>query len=72
MVDSNGRWQHPKQSSNDDDPDKDFPIRQAFADCSGQTRYFVITYFPLQLDLACTLRKKGKMGKDTSSESSMR
>lgn len=62
MVDSNGRWQPPNESSNDDDPDKDFPIRQAFTDCSGQTRHFVITYYPLRLGFGVHAEEEGKDG----------
>jgi len=62
MVDSNGRWQPPNESSNDDDPDKDFPIRQAFTDCSGQTRHFVITYYPLKLGFGVHAEEEGKDG----------
>jgi hypothetical protein len=62
MVDSNGRWQLPHESSNDDDPDKDFPIRQAFTDCSGQTRNFVITYYPLRLGFGVHAEEEGNDG----------
>lgn len=62
MVDSNGRWRLPNESSNDDDPDKDFPIRQAFTDCSGQTRQFVITYIPLELGFGVHAEEEGKDG----------
>lgn len=66
MVESNGRWQHPNESSNDDDPEKDFPIRQAFTDCSGQTRYFVITYFPARLGFGVHAEEEGKDGQGYS------
>ena len=62
MVDSNGRWQPPNESSNDDDPDKDFPIRQAFSDCSGQSRHFVITHYPLKLEFGVHAEEEGKDG----------
>jgi len=62
MVGSNGRWQHPDDSSSDDDPDKDFPIRQAFTDCSGQARHFVITYIPLRLGFGVHAEEEGKDG----------
>ena len=62
MVNSNGRWQPPNESSNDDDPDRDVPIRQAFTDCSGQTRHFVITYYPLRLGFGVHAEEEGKDG----------
>ena len=62
MIDFNGRWQPPNESSNDDDPDKDFPIRQAFTDCSGHTRHFVITYYPLRLGFGVHAEEEGKDG----------
>jgi len=62
MVDSNGRWQHPGESDQADDPDKDFPIRQAFTDCSGQTRHFVITYSRLRLGFGVHAEEEGKDG----------
>ena len=62
MVESNGRWQHLGESSQDDDPDKDFPIRQAFTDCAGQTRHFVITYFPVRLGFGVQAEEEGKDG----------
>ena len=62
MVDSNGRWQLPHESSNDDDPDKDFPIRQAFTDCSGRTRHFVIKYFRASLGFGVQAEEEGKDG----------
>lgn len=63
MVGSNGRWQRPENSGNDDDdPNKDFPIRQAFTDCSGQTRHFVISYFPLKLGCGVHAEEEGRDG----------
>jgi hypothetical protein len=62
MIDSTGRGQPPHDSGNDDDPDKDFPIRQAFTDCSGQTRDFVITYHPLRLGFGVHAEEEGKDG----------
>lgn len=62
MVDTNGRWQPPHERSNDEDPDKDFPIRQAFTDCSGQARHFLITYFPLQHGFGVHAEEEGKDG----------
>jgi hypothetical protein len=62
MVDSNGRWQLPDESDKDDNPDKDFPIRQAFTDCSGRTRHFVITYFRLRLGFGVHAEEEGKDG----------
>jgi hypothetical protein len=62
MVDSNGRWLPPNEPSNDDDPDKDFPMRQAFTDCSGQTRHFVITYYPVRLGFGVHAEEEGKDG----------
>ena len=62
MANSNGRWQPPNESNNDDDPDRDFPIRQAFTDCSGQTRHFLITYYPLRLGFGVHAEEEGKDG----------
>lgn len=60
MAGSNGRWQPPKESSHHDNPEKDFPIRQAFTDCSGQTRHFVITYYPLRLGFGVHAEEEAK------------
>ena len=60
MVHSNGRWRLPDESGKRDDPDKDFPIRQAFTDCSGQARNFVITYFRLNLGFGVQAEEEGK------------
>ena len=62
MVGSNGRWQLPDESGKRDDPDKDFPIRQAFTDCSGQDRYFVISYFRPTLGFGVQAEEEGKNG----------
>jgi hypothetical protein len=62
MVGSNGRWQLPDESGKRDDPDKDFPIRQAFTDCSGQPRHFVISYFPANLGFGVQAEEEGKGG----------
>ena len=62
MVHSNGRWQVPDESGKRDDPDKDFPIRQAFTDCAGQTRHFVISYFPASLGFGVQAEEEGKEG----------
>ncbi len=63
MVGSNGRWQHSNESRDDDDPDKDFPVRQAFTDCSGQSRHFVIEYYPLRLGFGVQAEEEGKDGR---------
>ena len=62
MVGSNGRWQLPDESGKRDDPDKDFPIRQAFTDCSGQDRYFGISYFRASLGFGVQAEEEGKDG----------
>jgi len=62
MVSSNGRWRLPDESDERDDPDKDFPIRQAFTDCSGQTRHFVISYFHASLGFGVQAAEEGKDG----------
>jgi hypothetical protein len=62
MVHSNGRWQLPDDSEKRDDPDKDFPIRQAFSDCSGRTRHFVIKYFRASLGFGVQAEEEGKDG----------
>ncbi len=62
MVHSNGRWRLPDDSDKRDDPDKDFPIRQAFTDCSGQTRHFVIKYFRASLGFGVQAEEEGKDG----------
>jgi hypothetical protein len=62
MVGSNGRWQHPDESDNGDDPDKHFPIRQTFTDCSGQARHFVISYLRLRLGFGVHAEEEGKDG----------
>ena len=62
MVHSNGRWRNPDESGKRDDPDKDFPIRQAFTDCAGQTRHFVISYFPASLGFGVQAQEEGKDG----------
>ena len=62
MVGSNGRWQLPDESGKRDDPDKDFPIRQAFTDYSGQPRHFVISYFPANLGFGVQAEEEGKDG----------
>ena len=62
MVHFNGRWQVPEDSGKRDDPDKDFPIRQAFTDSSGQARQFVISFFPVNLGFAVQAEEEGKDG----------
>jgi hypothetical protein len=62
MIHSNGRWRRPDESGRRDDPDKDFPIRQVFTDCSGQTRPFLISYFPVNLGFAVHAEEEGKQG----------
>ena len=62
MIDANGRWQTPDESGDDDDPDKVFPIRQTFTDCAGQSRDFVISYFPLQLGFGVQAEEEHKDG----------
>ena len=63
MVHANGRWQRPDESGKGDDPDRDFPLRQAFTDCTGQARYFVFSYFPLQLGFGVHAEEEGKDGR---------
>lgn len=62
MVHPNGRWRLPDESGKGDDPDKDFPVRQAFTDCSGQTRPFVISYFRVSLGFGVQAEEEGKDG----------
>ena len=62
MVHSNGRWRLPDESGRRDDPDKDFPIRQAFTDYSGKPRHFVISYFPANLGFGVQAEEEGKDG----------
>jgi hypothetical protein len=62
MVGSNGRWKLPDESGKRDDPEKDFPIRQAFPDYSGQPRNFVISYFPANLGFGVQAEEEGKDG----------
>lgn len=62
MVPSNGRWRPPDESNKRDDPDKDFPIRQAFTDCAGQPRHFVISYFHASLGFGVQAEEEGKDG----------
>ena len=63
MVNSNGRWQAPGNSDKGNDPDSDFPIRQAFTDYSGQARRVVISYFPTSLGFGVQAEEEGKDGK---------
>lgn len=60
MVNSNGRWRVPDESGERDDPDKDFPCRQTFTDYSGQTRYFVVSYFHARLGFGVQAEEEGK------------
>ncbi len=60
MVGSNGRWKPPDESGPRDDPDQDFPIREAFTDCAGQTRHFVISYFPASLGFGVQAKEEAK------------
>lgn len=62
MVDSNGRWTPPDESGKRDDPDHDFPIRQAFTDSAGRIRHFVISYFPASLGFGVQAQEEGKAG----------
>lgn len=59
---SNGRWKPPDESGERDDPDQDFPLREAFTDCAGQTRHFVISYFPASLGFGVQAKEEGKDG----------
>jgi len=62
MVGFNGRWRVPEESGKHEDPDKDFPFRQAFTDCSGQERSFVISYFHTSLGFGVQAEEEGKEG----------
>ena len=62
MAQSNGRWQVPDESGKRDDPDRDFPIRQAFTDYTGQARHFVISYFRANLGFGVQAEEEGKDG----------
>jgi len=62
MVHPNGRWRLPDESDKRNDPDKDFPIRQAFTDCSGQPRHFVISYFHASFGFGVQAEEEGKDG----------
>lgn len=62
MAHSNGRWRVPDESGKGDDPDKDFPIREAFTDYSGQARQFVISYFRANLGFGVQAEEEGKGG----------
>ncbi len=62
MVHLNGRWQVPEESGKGEDPDKDFPIREAFTDYSGQARHFVISYFRASLGFGVQAEEEGKDG----------
>ena len=62
MVNSNGRWRASGDSDQRNDPDNDFPIRQAFTDCSGQARHLVISYFRVDLGFGVQAEEEGKDG----------
>ena len=62
MVHSNGRWKPPGESGKSDDPDQDFPFREEFTDCAGQTRPFVISYFHASLGFGVQAEEEGKNG----------
>ena len=62
MVGSNGRWRVPDESDKREDPDNDFPFQQAFMDCSGQERNFVISYFRPSLGFGVQAEEEGKDG----------
>ncbi len=62
MVKSNGRWHPPDDFGKENDPDNDFPIRQAFTDYSGQARQFVISYFRTDLGYGVQAVEEGKDG----------
>jgi hypothetical protein len=62
MIHSNGRWKVPDESGQPDDPDNDFPFRQAFIDYSGQPRHFVISYFHASLGFGVQAEEEGKEG----------
>jgi hypothetical protein len=62
MVDSNGRWK-PPESGHREDPDQDFPFRDTFTDCAGQTRQFVISYFTASLGFGVQAEEEGKDGR---------
>jgi len=62
MVGSNGRWRVPDGPDKREDPDKDFPFRQAFTDCSGQERNFVISYFRASLGFGVQAEEEEKDG----------
>ncbi|MGH9881441.1 MAG: DUF7713 domain-containing protein [Pyrinomonadaceae bacterium] len=62
MVGSNGRWKPPDESGHRNDPDQDFPFRDAFTDCAGQTRHFVTSYFPASLGFGVQAVEEGKEG----------
>lgn len=62
MIKSNGRWHPPDDSGQKNDPDNDFPIREAYSDYSGQARQFVISYFRTGLGYSVHAVEEGKDG----------
>lgn len=62
MVKSNGHRRPPTNSGKENDPDNDFPIREAYSDHAGQTRQFVISYFQTDLGYRVQADEEGKDG----------
>lgn len=62
MIRPNGRWNPPDDSDNKNDPDHDFPIREAYSHYSGQARQFVISYFRTGLGYSVQAVEEGKDG----------
>ena len=62
MIHLNGRWRVPDDSDEPEDPDKDFPFHQTFTDCAGQTRHFLVSYFPASLGFGVQAEEEGKDG----------
>lgn len=62
MVESNGRWHPPEGSGKENDPDNDFPIREAYSDYSDQGRQFVISFLQTDLGYSVQAAEEGKDG----------
>lgn len=62
MVQFNGRWKSPEDSSEESDPESDFPLYDTYTDCAGQERRFMITTFPVSLGFALQAQEEGSDG----------
>jgi len=59
MIRFDGLWGTPDESSEPEDPNSDFPIRETYKDCAGQEHVFVISIFAVSIGSALHASEEG-------------